>query len=88
MRWRYRDEILARLHDLAVFPTPGTDPVIVRDYLKALYTMEIRTLRVDQQRRIRAGERMEPKAYARQVIELRERYDILSIPVEWWTQRG
>ncbi|HUO85041.1 MAG TPA: hypothetical protein VM534_08005 [Thermoanaerobaculia bacterium] len=85
-RFRYRPEILSALEALNVHPKPWTDPVMVRDYLKALYTMEIRTMRVGETHRLRSGERMEPKEYARRVVELREKYRVLSIPVRWWAE--
>jgi len=84
---RYRPEVLRRLAELAVFPKPTTDPILVRDYLKALYTVEVRHLRIEQQRLERAGaDRTSRKPYRDRVIELRDRYDILSLPVELWTE--
>lgn len=85
--WRYRPEVLARLAELAVFPRPHTRPTVARDYLKALYTMEIRTMRVAQQKRERADERASRASYAVAVIALREKYAILSVPVELWVER-
>lgn len=84
----YRPDILERLARFAVFPRSHTDPVIVRDYLKALHTMEIRTIRVEQQKRERTGDSSGRAAYRDKVIALREKYDVLSIPVQWWTKRS
>lgn len=85
--WRYRPEILAQLAEFAIFPREATDPVLVRDYLKALYTMEIRTMRVAQQERERAGDRASRRSYAESVVRLRDKYAILSVPVEFWVER-
>ena len=84
--YRYRPDILARIHSHSLFPRPHTPPVVVRDFLKALYTMEIRTMRVAQQRQERAGDSSGRQDYARRVVETRDRYDILTIPVEWWAE--
>ncbi len=86
MSRRYRQDILDRLETFAIFPRPHTDPVMVRDFVKSLHTMEIRTMRVDQQRRERAGDSSGRKEYRDQVIRLREKYEVLSIPVQWWTE--
>ena len=83
---RYRPDILQRLECFAIFPRPHTDPVVVRDFVKALHTMEIRTMRVAQQRRERAGDTSGRKAYRDAVIALRRKYEVLSIPVQWWTE--
>ena len=83
---RWRSEILGHLERHAIYPKAGTDPTMVRDYLKALYTMEVRIMRAEQQKMERAGDSSGRKEYARKVIELRNRYPALRIPVEWWTQ--
>lgn len=76
--------MLARLEEFGIIPRPHTDPRVARDYLKALYTMEVRFLKVDQQRREAAGDRTSRTRYAARVVALRERYAILSLPVELW----
>ncbi len=83
-RFLWKPEVLARLDELGIRPRPHTDPVIARDYLKALYTMEVRFLKVEQQRRERAGDVESRRTYADRVIALRERYAILALPVELW----
>jgi len=85
--YRYRPQILKQLETFGVFPRPHTDPVIVRDFLKFLYTMEIRTMRVEQRARERDDGGESRPGYVNRVLELRERYPILSIPVEWWVER-
>jgi hypothetical protein len=82
----YRPEILERLRAFAIFPRVHTDPVMVRDFIKALHTMEIRTIRVEQQKAERRGDRSTRNAYREKVIALREKYEILSIPANWWIE--
>ena len=84
---RYRPDILKRLEKFALFPRPHTDPVIVRDFLKALHTMEIRTIRVEQQKKERAGDTSGRRAYRDAVVALQRKYEVLSIPVQWWIDR-
>ena len=60
---------------------------MVRDYLKALYTMEVRFLKSDQRRRESEGDLESRKSYAGRVVTLREQYAILALPVELWADR-
>lgn len=83
-RYLWRPEVLGRLEEFGLRPLPQSDPVMVRDYLKALYTMEVRFLKSDQQRREREGDLESRKSYAGRVISLREQYAVLSLPVELW----
>ena len=82
---RYRSEILSQLAEYGVFPRPHTPPALVQEYLKALYTMEVRFLRADQEQRQRSGEKSNLRDYAARVVALREKYAILSLPLELWT---
>ncbi|MCA1733267.1 MAG: hypothetical protein LC732_06645 [Acidobacteria bacterium] len=83
----WRPEVLGRLEELGIRPLPHSDPLMVRDYLKALYTMEVRFLRSDQRTRERGGDLESRKSYAGRVIALREHYEILALPVELWADR-
>ncbi len=87
MAFRWRPEVLARLEPFGVRPLPRTDPIVARDYLKALYTMEVRFLKVEQQKRERSGDLESRRTYADRVIALRERYAILALPLELWADR-
>lgn len=87
-RWAWRTEVLDRLEEFGIRPKPWSDPVLARDYLKALYTMEVRFLKVDQQERERAGDLESRRSYAGRVVALRERYGILALPVELWADRA
>lgn len=85
--FRWHPDVLARLEELGIRPLPRTDPVIARDFLKALYTMEVRFLKVEQKRREREGDLESRRTYANRVIALRDRYAILALPVELWADR-
>jgi hypothetical protein len=67
------------LHGLA--PRHDTPPARVRDALSDLYRYEIRRLRSE----LLAG-RIPKSAYAQYVTNLRNRYWLLSIPVEMWAE--
>lgn len=86
-RYIWRPEVLGRLEEFGLRPLPQSDPVMVRDYLKALYTMEVRFLKSDQRRREREGDLESRKSYSGRVVALREQYAILSLPVELWADR-
>lgn len=83
----WRPEVLGRLEEFGLRPLPQSDPVMVRDSLKALYTMEVRFLKSDQRRREREGDLESRESYAVRVIALRDQYAILSLPVELWADR-
>jgi hypothetical protein len=71
------------LHQLAVHgvaPRPDTPPQIVREFINDLYVYEIRRLKA----RLRAGE-FPMSEYANRVDQLRRRYPVLSLPLEYWT---
>ena len=88
MTYRYRQKILDHLAVHGIFPRSHTDPVIVRDYLKALYTMEIRTIRERQRAKERGEGSGKRPEYVNQVLELRAKYPALEIPVEWWVEKS
>jgi len=83
----WRPEVLGRLEEFGLRPLPHSNPVMVRDYLKALYTMEVRFLKSDQRRRESGGDLESRKSYAGRVVALREQYAILALPVELWADR-
>jgi hypothetical protein len=73
-------EELAR-HGLA--PRANTPPQRLRDAVLDLYKYEIKSLRG----RLLAG-RIERRNYADEVIALRKRYRLLSLPVQQWIVEG
>ncbi len=81
MAFAWDDEMLAALSRLGVRPTATTSPVLVKDFVTALYRYELRRLR---DRRL-AGQIPKP-AYAGAVAALRPRYWMLSIPAADWAR--
>ncbi|HLG15433.1 MAG TPA: hypothetical protein VJH03_13165 [Blastocatellia bacterium] len=80
-RFRYKDSVLAELARHGVAPTEETTPDLVREYVNDLYVYEIRKLRD----RLRNG-LVRKEDYAVLVDELRRRYPILSLPIQFWTE--
>jgi hypothetical protein len=77
----FRPEILEELARHGLRPTARTSPLQLREQINDLYRYEIRQLRD----RCRAGE-FSTRELPRQVVELRKRYMLLSIPMEQWTE--
>jgi hypothetical protein len=78
--YRYHIEILEELARHGLQPRPTSSPEQLRDAVRDLYKYEIRRLRED----LLAGRIRKPD-YAQRVIELRARYPVLSIPLQFWT---
>ena len=73
-RFIYRADLVERLWEHGVHPTPRTPPELVRGFVRELYKYEIRRLRA---RMLRAEF---PRAeYAGRVDDLRRRYAVLSL---------
>ncbi|MCI0489405.1 MAG: hypothetical protein L0229_22660 [Blastocatellia bacterium] len=81
MGFKYRETVLAALVRHGVMPDQKTPPELVHEFINDLYRYEIRKLRD----RMRAG-LIAKEDYASRVSELRKRYPILSLPVEYWTE--
>ena len=73
----YDERILDQLRGHGLSPLPTTPPQRVRDALSDLYRYEIRRLRSE----LLAG-RIVKQDYAPRVIELRQRYWLLSVPTD------
>ena len=81
MAYRYHPAILEELARFGVFPTAGTPPALVHEFINDLYRFELRRLRA----RLVAGEI--PKAdYTSHVIDLRRRYPLVSIRASLWVE--
>jgi hypothetical protein len=80
MTFQYKPEILEELARHGVRPKPTSHPEFIRTVVRDLYLYEIRALRD----RCRRGEFPRTELAAR-VIQLREKYPILSIPIYRWT---
>jgi hypothetical protein len=78
----YDDDILTELARHGLVPRPHTPPAFLRDAVRELYKYEIRRLR----EALLAG-RVAKRDYASEVIRLRQRYPLLSIPVDAWLAR-
>ncbi len=78
---RYRPDVLDQLARHGVRPAADTPPELARDFVSDLYRYEIRRLRD----RLLAG-RIAKANYAGEVIALRTRYPVLSLPVRFWTE--
>ena len=78
---RYKADVLEELLRHGLKPAPGTPPEILREQIHDLYLIEIRKLRD----RCRAGE-FPPRELSGQVVELRKRYMLLSVPVHLWSE--
>jgi hypothetical protein len=77
----YHEHVLDALAAHGLVPTPETSPQRLRDALRDLYNYDIRRLRD----RLLAGE-FPKRDYAGLVVGLRQRYWLLSVPTQLWTQ--
>ena len=78
--YRYRAEVLEALARHGLAPRTDTPPQFLRDAVNDLYRYEIRRLR---QRLLR--EEFPKDAYVPKVIELRDKYLLLAMPMEEWS---
>lgn len=78
--YQYHSEILEQLARHGLQPLPTSSPQQLRDAVRDLYKYEIRRLREDL-----LALRIPKADYARRVIQLRSRYPVLSIPLQFWT---
>jgi hypothetical protein len=81
--YSYHQQILEELARHGLAPLPSTPPGRLRDAVRDLYKYEIKRLRRD----LLAGG-IPKHDYANQVIELRKKYPLLSIPTGLWTLRA
>jgi hypothetical protein len=78
---RYHPQVLEELGRHGLVPLPDTPPQRLRDAVRDLYKYEIRRLRA----RMVSG-KIPKTEYAGHVVDLRKRYQLLSIPTELWIQ--
>ena len=78
---RFRSDVLDELGAHGIVPRTDTEPRLIREFLNDLYRYELRKLRdrvlVREMRRDRL---------ALEVVELRKRYRLLSIPIAEWRE--
>jgi len=77
--YAYKADVLAALANHGVQPTPRTRPELVHEFVSDLYRYEIRRLRD----RLLRKEFPKPEYYSR-VVDLRNRYAILSMRAHEW----
>ncbi len=83
----YRADVRRVLLDHGVAPRPTTDPAKVHELLSALYVWEIRELGIRRHEMERAFGRQSLADTARRLEALRERYPLLGLRLEHWTER-
>lgn len=76
----FRPEVVEELARHGLVPRPDSSPARLREQINDLYRIEIRRLRD----RCRAGE-FSTKELPIHVIALRQRYRLLSVPINRWT---
>ncbi len=77
--WTYPPELREALLGHGLAPKPGTPPELVRSAVDELYKFELRRLRD----RHRAGV-VAKTAYADEVVRLRRKYWVLTLPLGAW----
>ena len=82
MEYDYEPAVLDGLAEHGLKPLARTSPQFLRDAVRELYRYEIKALRNS----LLAG-RVPKSDYANQVIALRRRYWLLSVPLQLWTRR-
>lgn len=81
MKYRYRTSVLDQLAGHGIIPGDGTPPDFIHDFVNDLYVYEIRALK----QRMISG-LIAKSDYAKAVAALRDRYPILSLPLEYWLE--
>jgi hypothetical protein len=77
----YKATVLSELARHGIKPDGEATPELIHDYLNDLYRYEIRRLKGQ----MKAG--LIPRNdYSAHVARLRERYPLLSLPVQFWTE--
>ena len=81
MIFKYREWVLEQLLSHGILPDADTPPAVIHEYINGLYLYEIRRTKYQ----MLAGEF--PKAlYSDRILELRNRYPVLSLPLQFWTE--
>lgn len=78
---KYRDSVLSEMARHGIAPRADTPPELIREFINDLYVYEIRALRASLKAR-----QFPQSEYAGRVKQLRQRYPILSLPVNHWTE--
>jgi hypothetical protein len=78
--------VLEELKRFGILPQPATDPAMIREFLNGLYVYEIRQLKEQQVALEREQGRQARKGYAEKIIALKQKYPLLSLPLEQWLE--
>ena len=81
MEYIYHPKVLEALGRFGLCPTRATPPALAKEFVNDLYRHELRTLRA----RLVARE-IPRQGYSDRVVELRQKYFLLSIRVELWAK--
>ena len=79
----YRRDVLAALYVRGIVPTEHTPPEMVRDFVRDLYKYELRQLRDRYMR-----QEFPKKEYSDRVVQLRDKYPVLSLVARQWVASG
>ncbi len=83
MAYTYHPRILEELGRFGLRPTGTTPPALAKEFVNDLYRHELRTLRA----RLRSRD-IPKEGYSDRVVALRQKYFLLSIRLELWTEPG
>ena len=77
----YKPFVLEALAGHGMIPKPTTSPQRLREFLNEIYRYELRRLRDRYMRR-----EFSKLEYHARVIEVRKRYPLMSLHVQFWTE--
>ena len=81
LEYTYHPKVFEELGRFGLRPKPTTQPTLAKAYVNDLYRHELRRLRA----RLVARE-IPKEGYSDRVVEVRKRYGLLSVRVEFWTR--
>lgn len=81
MSFKYKESVINQLINHGIKPDETTPPELVREFINDLYLYEIRVLR----KKLLDGLILRSQ-YAQTVLELRNRYPVLGLPIQFWTE--
>lgn len=84
--YRYHPHVLAALEHHGLRPGPTTDPRDAYELLKAIYTFEIREMKLRRREKERVLGPQPLDDYRRELRALQRRYPILKIPPQHWVE--
>ena len=81
LTYHYRPQILEGLTGHGIRPKTTTPPQLVHEQVSDLYRFELRRIRGRYMRG-----KIQKQDYSANVVELRKKYLLVSIPIRLWTQ--